>query len=635
MRIGQKTIFLSMLILLVTLSSLYSRPGSSDYWNEPVDAVVVQDQRTVEVRDQDEVKFHRHCKIVVFNDRGKKYGSISVHESKFVHCKDIKANIQTLDGKILRKLKDKEINETDASPGYVLYSDDKYRWCELAYPHYPYVIEYEYETEADNVFFWPDYYPQWDIPVLNSSYTLTIRDDIPYRMHNRGIEVEPAVSVEKDQKVLTWSLTGVKPIADEKQMPPESDIEMSLQFVPETFEFEGHAGNFLSWDGMAAWYKSMTAGYYALDPAVVQKVLDLVLDAASDREKVQRLYKFLQDNTRYVAIELGLSSWQPQSAQSVYDNRYGDCKDLTTLMVAMLRVAGIQAYPALTPTRDGGMLLKEFPSNQFNHCIAFVPLPADTMWLECTADYLAAGDVPSVVEGASVLVIDDTHGMVVTVPTSNAMDNLWISSADGNLDSNGDLQLTGVIRSSGNVGSYLRDKLNDMKPEDQHLWMVKQLADYFPKADLKDVSFINLTGNYDQPLEIRFDATIQKFASRTTSRMFINPNIFDRISRSAIPSEKNRTYPVFRYYAYADIDSISISLPENFKIEAAPEMGELTSPFGNCRWQYQIADQKLTYKRKFQLNKTNIPVEQFKDYTGFLDKVARRDQSQFVFVWGL
>lgn len=100
------------------------------------------------------------------------------------------------------------------------------------------------------------------------------------------------------------------------------------------------------------------------------KILDLdsmISESMNDREKIQRLYSFLQNHTRYVAIELGLSNWQPQSAQSVFDNHYGDCKDLTTLMVAMLREVGVKAYPASILTRDHGLLIKEFPANQFNH----------------------------------------------------------------------------------------------------------------------------------------------------------------------------------------------------------------------------------------------------------------------------
>ena len=102
-------------------------------------------------------------------------------------------------------------------------------------------------------------------------------------------------------------------------------------------------------------------------------------------------------------------------------------------MVTMLNEAGIQAYPALTRTRDNGPLISDFPSNQFNHVIGFVPLSADTIWLECTADLVPAGELPSSVEGCEVLVVKNDSGELVKTPESNASENGWTSLVEGEL----------------------------------------------------------------------------------------------------------------------------------------------------------------------------------------------------------
>lgn len=122
---------------------------------------------------------------------------------------------------------------------------------------------------------------------------------------------------------------------------------------------------------------------------------------------------------------MGLAGWQPQFADQVFKNRYGDCKDLSTYMVSMLNVVNIKSYPALALTRNKGVVDSEQPSNQFNHCIVCVPLDNDTLWLECTSTYNDLGDVPSTIEDINALVIGDQKGRLVRTPQKSLIKIKW------------------------------------------------------------------------------------------------------------------------------------------------------------------------------------------------------------------
>jgi len=625
-----KLLSFSFAYIFLLTGQLASQENPVHLWPEAVDAIVLLDEREFQIKSDNKAEYKVYRKIIVNNERGKKYGEVVINENKFIRCNKISGRILDLNGKEIKKLNKKEIKKANISPGYILFDDSKYQWFELGLLNYPYIVEYSYEKDYNSLFFWPGWYPQMDIPVLKAIYKLVLQTPINYRTHYIGFEQEPNNCDEKGKQVTTWELENIEPAIDEDWMPPENEVQMALFFAPDKFQLEDTKGSFESWDQFANWYRLLTSGRYALLPETRQKISDMISESMSEREKIQKLYSFLQDHTRYVAIELGLSGWQPQSAQSVFDNCYGDCKDLTTLMIAMLGEVGIRAYPAKILTRDHGLLIKEFPGAQFNHCIAFVPLPSDTVWLECTADFVEAGMLPASEQGCDVLVVKENGAEIVRTPVSSSNENVWTSKIVGRLNSGGTLFFEGTIKASGSIGASRRSAFNDLKPEECQRKVSQIIGSFAPKVDLQDYQIINLSENFDQPLVINFQGTVDKFGVKSANRIFINPNILNRQTQDDILEEEERKFPVHYYYAFKEIDSLVITLPEGFEIEAAPDSMKLETPFGVFKTSYCVENDSLKYLRIFDIIYNQIPVAMYGDYCSFVKKVVKSDNAKFV-----
>ena len=594
------------------------------------EAVVLLDESEFEVVSLNKAKYKRHCIIQINEERGKKYGIVVVSESKFVKIRDISAKVFDRNGKTVEKLKEKDFKKYPFAPGYILYDDTNYKWYELIYTSFPYIIEYSYEQEMSSLFFWPDWSPQMDIPVIKSTYQLIIDSTLKFNTYSIGEIHEPITKSLGSREIYYWRVNDLKSRIDEDQMPPENETQMQLLLAPKSFELDNYKGTLNSWREFGGWYSDLTSDRYNLENDIKETIKQLVDENDSEVEKIKKLYSFLQQNTRYVAILLNVGGWQPHMANSVYDNKYGDCKDLTTLMISMLKEVGIQAYPALVKTRDNGILIKEFPSNQFNHVITFVPLTNDTLWLECTADYLVPGELPSSDEGCDVLVIKDNGGEIIRTPQSKSHENLWVSKIEGELITSGDLRFSGLIVVNGNYSDDFRNKLNSSEPKEQKEWLQRVLGKYAPKIIIEDFTIQNLSENFHLPLSIEFKGVIEKFASKSASRLFFNPNLIDRVTSSDIPDEKERKYPVHFQNAYMDVDSLIVEIPLFYEIEAKPEIMDLQSEFCGFTNSYLKEGNKLIYARKLDLKEQQVPVSVYPEFVEMFNQISRIDHSKFV-----
>src|SRR5205823_9470712 len=91
--------------------------------------------------------------------------------------------------------------------------------------------------------------------------------------------------------------------------------------------------------------------------------------------KIKSVAKFVQEDIRYVAIELGIGGWQPHPASDVFTHRYGDCKDKATLMSSMLSAIGVESYYVVINTERGSITGDTPAHNGFDHAILAIKLP--------------------------------------------------------------------------------------------------------------------------------------------------------------------------------------------------------------------------------------------------------------------
>lgn len=196
-------------------------------------------------------------------------------------------------------------------------------------------------------------------------------------LHVKGRGLVPSPRIEATAGGLTayaWMQDAVPAVLDEGDLPDWFDPYPAVELS----EFD-------SWAEVAAWTAELYEAVDAASPSLDSLAAGWA-GAGSLEERALRAVRFVQDEVRYLGLEIGPGAYVPRPPATVLARRYGDCKDKSLLLAALLRRMGLDARPALVSTRAGRSLDDRLPSPlAFDHVIVRLRLGGETRWIDPTA----------------------------------------------------------------------------------------------------------------------------------------------------------------------------------------------------------------------------------------------------------
>jgi tetratricopeptide (TPR) repeat protein len=274
----------------------------------------------------------------------------------------------------------------------------------------------------------------------------------------------------------------------------DSDIDLDTN-TPNTLMVEFATG--ASWSAIAQKYAALS------EPQTIIADVGSILpkDLPADRmAKIQAIVKQLHHEVRYTGVEFGDAKLTPQRPSEVIQRHYGDCKDKATLLVAMLRAAGIKANLVLLSTGPGRDVDAALPGiNRFNHAIVYLPASGeheDAMWIDATAEHFAVGTLPYADQGRSALIISpETTGLSRT-PEPRPEDSVLVETRTFKLAEYGPSRVEEVSDTHGYIDSSYRSEYGgpvtpkiheDMENYVKTTYLAKKLA-RFDHGDASDLA---------------------------------------------------------------------------------------------------------------------------------------------------
>jgi hypothetical protein len=596
---------------------------------EGADVVKRIESLHVIVKDLNKVQVKHKYAYTILNENGKDFSEFEMFYDKFKSIDDISGTIYDAKGKVQKSLKKKDITDLPAYDGFSLVSDDRVKRFVASSMEYPYTIEVEVEYTYHSTFFMPAWDPVNDekLSVQQSDFIVETPPGFQLRYKCYNYPVSPQIHESADGKTYSWRLFNLKPIELE-DLAYTDNIYPRVFIAPVKFEIDGHTGDMSDWKGFGKFMYELYVGRDELPADLKAEVHRIADPQPTKEEKVKALYEFLQKNTRYVSIQLGIGGWQPFEAKFVAEKKYGDCKALSNFMVAMLKEEGIPAFCVLiNGGNDGRGLIEDFSCHQFNHVISCVPNGKDTIWLECTSQTVSPGYMGKFTGNRNALLISPEGGFVVKTPGYSVSDNLSIRRAEAVVDADGNLQVEVRTHLSGIQQEQAHDLLLEENKEEREKFLNEVLS--LPTYKVEKNEYSEIRGKIpamDEFLQI----SSQNYAAVTGKRLFITPNIFNRHSR--LINDKPRRMDIRLKYNWRDVDSIHIKIPDGYAPESVPKDLSLTNRFGKYSISYKVSGNQITLIRTDEEYAGKFPASEYTQFSDFYGAMNKADAARIVLV---
>jgi hypothetical protein len=274
------------------------------------------------------------------------------------------------------------------------------------------VIDYAFSVNGDNPVLEGHYADAFYVAHSDTCALLRVRLLWPSArglfMRSQPSDLQHSATQGPDETEYVWERPGAHGVEYEDSTPSWYDPTPYVQLS----EFE-------TWGDVARW----AAPLYApgeLSPALKAQI-DEWRRLPDAEERVLAARRFVQDEVRYLGIELGTYSHTPTRPSKVFERRFGDCKDKTLLLATMLNELGVRAHPALVNTDLRRTLDEWHPSPYaFDHVIVRAELDGKTYWIDPTISYqrgtLANASTPEYER--ALVVLPETQALTEIPPTN-------------------------------------------------------------------------------------------------------------------------------------------------------------------------------------------------------------------------
>jgi len=387
--------------------------------------------------------------------------------------------------------------------------------------------------------------------------------------------------------------------------------------------------SFVDYAALGRAYQATAHPQTAVTPQIRKLAEELVVGAVDTRDKVRRLYNWVSSNIRYVGIYMGAGGFIPHDAQSILDNRYGDCKDHVVILESLLNAVGIDSSPALINLGNAFLLPKVTTSGPFNHAITYVP--ALNLYLDSTAMFAPMGVLPLSVMGKPTVLT--ATGQIHQTPLTNIARDFTHTDIRMAVMPDGKVKGSSTYRMSGHAEVGSRSAQFDYINQDP-VQVINDLLGRFSETGTGEIK-ASRPLDLSEPWQVQavFELDPQVNLPGPSAMMIpvgLAPGFLKGFSSYKSPQE--RRYPA-RCSSGKHTENIEMSFPRNVRIERIPP--SLSFKRGDIEYtsHYALNGRVLRIKREMtsRRNGTLCPADDDEVWAAFV-AVLQRDLRAQVFM---
>jgi len=579
----------------------------------------------VELKDDELLikEINRQSKILLTpNAKQFEEESISYYDANEII--DIEASCQVPKGKRYKTHKVKDFKTIKTISERYFY-DDSYA-MQFTYPEAieGTICNVNYTHKIDNPIFMPSVYLSNYLPMKEMNIKIVCDEKVDLLIHEFNLE-EPLdfKTSKKGGKIIReLQLTDIETVEIEGGGRSFQAIVPHIALAIASYEQKGKRkkviGNLN--DLFANYSKFIDKVDLETKKDFATKVDSITSSLETEEEKVEAIYSWVKQNIKYIAFEDNMGGFIPRDPQLVYERKFGDCKDMSSIIVTMLDQAGIKGNFAWVGTRDLPYKYTDACGTFIdNHMIAvyYSENQGKYYYLDATHEYLPFGLIPQNIQEKEVLVYQS--------PTSYKVLNSGVTSCDANLNSEAcRLRVEGEklvgnfnIQLDGYQITEYKNIFGRMTTEQ----LEKRYQTYFAKGSNKS-TLTNIKAEHNErPVDINYDITIDEYISSAGDEIYVNMNLDKVLEGQKMPDSRKQALDLRQTFNFKK--NYILEVPEGYEVTYLPEDVSFGDDNFNCSIKYAQNNTEVEYVYDLCLDQIWLEPVEFSEWNTFIKNLKK------------
>ncbi len=618
---------LFLLFLISSNQSLFAQDFEAIRKQYPDEKAVLLNrlyQYNISLKDgQPYIESHESQQIAYLSGSAASYMSeYGFSHSDFQKLISYEAYTRTPDDK---KLKVSEFKTSTNKESFVFYDDVKFTSFNFPSIEAGAVGNLEVSWQNTDPHLLSPYFFSGYMPNLNSELQLTVDKNIQLKYKLMGLDTNNIlVTITSKSKNNIYTFQYKNCPADKKygDAPGFSWYSPHVIFYIENYKDEtGNKKTYLSnlKDLYNLNYSYIKAMENKPKPELKHIVDSLIKDITSPEEKAKRIYTWVQHNIKYVAFENGMEGFVPRDAALVCNRRYGDCKDMASILTEMLNTAGVPAYFTWIGTRDLPYSFSNEPLPMVsNHMICTINLNGQYVFLDGTDPTCVFGLTPSGIQDKEAMVAINEHEYkllkvpVIDKSKNTIVDSTWL-----------ELTPTGL---KGKIKRTMRGYQAMSFYGDLMYWSKKNLDESMKREFERGSNKFKLDTFYigkdpsNNEITVFADFELPNYSKKVGNDYYLNLNLFKFYQNEHIDYPK-RKVPIENNYLFQKKYVTLLKLPDGYKVSYLPQGKSFHNKLWGFDMRYEQNKDNVTLTQEFENNSLMLTYADFEQWNKVLENL--------------
>ncbi len=462
------------------------------------------------------------------------------------------------------------------------------------------------------------------IPIENAEFSVTFPSDIKiaYKTYGDLSKIIFKETKSRNKTTFSWKSTQIEASPYEQKALNIRYYVPQVQLFIENYTTGGKTIPVLSDEKqLFDYYVSLVKDINKTPDNQLITLTDSLTKGKSEVEKVKSVYYWVQDFVKYIAFEDGMGGFIPREANDIFRKRYGDCKDMASLITTMLRLAGIKdAHLGWIGTRDIPFRYKENPSLGIdNHMIAVAKVNNEWQFLDATDDRIDFGLPTNHIQGKECMImLNEKEYKILNVPVVKAARNFRKDSVSVKIEGNlikgkGFSTLDGLWKTDT---KYYLNNYSEKQKQDYCETMFRVGSN---KCKVGVVSIQNLKER-DKQLGFQYEFSVPDYLKNIDNEVYVNPHFYKHLSAANL-IDKIRKLDFVNDYPWLEETVLNFEIPAGFQVSYLPQNINFTHAGFGFAISYKQEGQTIILRQRTFINNLLIKKEEFENWNAMISKM--------------